>query len=79
MLTLKINLLFMNMQMRFQAHTMKKLLIGVCQLRWPQSSGANKPPAGQNNSIEGSAEVVSTPQLPSTNMRFDTPEEAERY
>ncbi|KAM0890556.1 hypothetical protein ACQ4PT_026962 [Festuca glaucescens] len=45
----------------------------------PQSSATNTPLAEQNNRNEGNQEVVSTPQLPSAHMRFDTLEEAQKH
>jgi hypothetical protein len=44
-----------------------------------QSSGANTPPTGHLPEPDGAPEVVSTPQPPSTHMKFDTLEEAEKH
>jgi hypothetical protein len=49
---------------------------GYINITVGQSSGANTPPPGNHLGADGAPEVVSTPQAPSTNMRFDTLEEA---
>ncbi|KAM0877831.1 hypothetical protein ACQ4PT_035224 [Festuca glaucescens] len=49
------------------------------EITLPQASSAQTPPAAQNDGIEGNAEVVSTPQAPRADMRFDTLEDAQRH
>jgi hypothetical protein len=44
-----------------------------------ESSGANTPPPGNHLGADGAPEVVSTPQAPTTNMIFDTLENAPRH
>ncbi|KAM0854471.1 hypothetical protein ACQ4PT_050414 [Festuca glaucescens] len=49
------------------------------EITLPQASSAHTPPATRNDGIEGNAEVVSTPQPPRADMRFDTLEDAQRH
>nr|XP_051197061.1 protein FAR1-RELATED SEQUENCE 5-like [Lolium perenne] len=49
------------------------------EITLPQASSAQTPPDAQNDGNEGNAEVVSTPQAPRSDMRFDTLEDAQRH
>jgi hypothetical protein len=52
---------------------------GYTNITAGESSGANTPPPGNHFGANGAPEVVSTPQAPTTNMRFDTLEDALRH